>query len=98
MNKNEAGYEQVRAALKGRNYTVFSGHLHHYAEGEHDGMKHYVLATVGGDSKVALPPGETLFHLNIGWVDHDRLDNTKPSVLWWHDESIAEFGAFTLAP
>lgn len=52
MDKNEAGYEQVRAALKGRNYTVFSGHLHHYVEGERDGMKHYVLATVGGDSKV----------------------------------------------
>jgi hypothetical protein len=50
--KNQAGYEQVRAALKGRNYTVFSGHLHHYVQGERDGMKHYVLATVGGDSKV----------------------------------------------
>jgi hypothetical protein len=52
MDKKEAGYERVRAALKGRNYTVFSGHLHHYVEGERDGMKHYVLATVGGDSKV----------------------------------------------
>ncbi len=51
MDKNEAGYEQVRAALKGRNYTVFSGHLHHYVEGERDEMKHYVLARVGGDSK-----------------------------------------------
>lgn len=52
LDKNEAGYEQVRAALKGRHYTVFSGHLHHYVKGERDGMKHYVLATVGGDSKV----------------------------------------------
>ncbi|MEO6992049.1 MAG: metallophosphoesterase, partial [Lacunisphaera sp.] len=52
MDQDEAGYEQVRAALKGRNYTVFSGHLHHYVAGERDGMKHYVLATVGGESKV----------------------------------------------
>ncbi len=52
MEKNQAGYEQVGAALKGRNYTVFSGHLHHYVAGERDGMKHYALATVGGDSKV----------------------------------------------
>jgi Calcineurin-like phosphoesterase len=52
MEKNQAGYEQVQATLKGRNYTVFSGHLHHYVQGERDGMKHYALATVGGDSKV----------------------------------------------
>lgn len=50
--KNQNGYEQVCAALKGRNYTVFSGHLHQYIQGERDGMKHYVLATAGGDSKV----------------------------------------------
>jgi hypothetical protein len=31
-------------------------------------------------------------------MDHDRADNTKPSVLWWRDESVVEFGAFTLAP
>ena len=50
LDKNEAGYEQVRGALKGRNYTVFSGHLHHYVAAERDGMKHYALATVGGSS------------------------------------------------
>ena len=38
------------------------------------------------------------FHLNIGWMDHDRPENTKPSVLWWRDPAVAEFGAFTLAP
>ena len=52
LEKNSTDYEQVRAALKGRNYTVFSGHLHHYVMGERDGMKHYALATAGGDSKV----------------------------------------------
>lgn len=62
MEKNQTGYEQVRAALKGRNYTVFSGHLHHYVMGELDGMKHYVLATVGGDSKVR--------GIDLGEFDH----------------------------
>jgi hypothetical protein len=23
------------------------------------------------------------FRLNIGWMDHDRPENTKPSILWW---------------
>ena len=71
MDKNEAGYEQVRAALKGRNYTVFSGHLHHYVEGERDGMKHYVLATVGGDSKVR---GN-----EVGEFDHITWVTMKPT-------------------
>ena len=53
MEKNRrAGYEQIRAALKGRNYTVFSKHLHCHVKAERDGMKHYELATAGGDSKV----------------------------------------------
>jgi hypothetical protein len=51
MEKDQAGYEQVSAALHGRPYTVFAGHLHHYLKSERDGMKHYVLATTGGVSK-----------------------------------------------
>jgi hypothetical protein len=42
------------------------------------------------------PAGEKSFHLNLGWQDHDRPENTKPSVLWWRDESVAEFGEFIL--
>ena len=45
---NEQGYEQIGAALKGRNYTVFSGHHHNYMSGERNGQKHYILATTGG--------------------------------------------------
>lgn len=41
-----------------------------------------------------LPAGEKSFHLNLGWQDHDRPENTKPSVLWWRDPKIAEFGEF----
>jgi hypothetical protein len=51
-----------------------------------------------GEFSFALPAGEKSFHLNVGWQDHDRPENTKPSVLWWRDASIAEFGEFVLRP
>jgi hypothetical protein len=51
-----------------------------------------------GEFAFALPPGEKSFRLNIGWQDHDRPENTKPSVLWWRDDAVAAFGWFTLAP
>ncbi len=45
-----------------------------------------------------LPEGEKSFHLNVGWQDADRPENTKPSVLWWRDPAVAEFGEFSLRP
>lgn len=51
LETKPSGYEQVAAALQGRPYTVFSGHLHHYLKGERNGMNHYGLATTGGGSK-----------------------------------------------
>ena len=48
-----------------------------------------------GEFVFPLPPGEKSFRLNLGWQDHDRPENTKPSVLWWRSESVAEFGVFT---
>ncbi|MET4082885.1 putative MPP superfamily phosphohydrolase [Pedobacter sp. UYP30] len=45
---NEQGYEQIGTALKGRDYTLFSGHHHNYMSGERNGQKHYILATTGG--------------------------------------------------
>lgn len=45
---NEEGYEQIGAALKGRDYTLFSGHHHNYMAGVRNGQKNYVLATTGG--------------------------------------------------
>lgn len=47
---NKAGYEKIEEALAGRNYTLFSGHHHHYLHAERNGMEHYVLATTGGGS------------------------------------------------
>jgi len=47
---NQAGYEEIEDALNGRNYSVFSGHHHHYEYQKRNGMDHYVLATSGGGS------------------------------------------------
>lgn len=47
---NQAGYEQIEAALGDRKYTLFSGHHHHYLYSQHNGRDHYVLATTGGGS------------------------------------------------
>lgn len=47
---DNAGYEQIEAALGDRNYTLFSGHHHHYLYSRHNGRDHYVLATTGGGS------------------------------------------------
>jgi len=46
----KAGYEEIEAALGNRNYTLFSGHHHHYLYSRHNGRDHYVLATTGGGS------------------------------------------------
>jgi hypothetical protein len=51
-----------------------------------------------GEFAIALPPGEKTFRLNIGWMDHDRAENTKPSVLWWRDDTVAEFGVYSVEP
>ncbi len=64
--KNQAGFEQVRAALRGRNYTVFASHYHNYLKGEYDGMKYYVLATAGGSSQTRGPDFGELDH--VAWV------------------------------
>lgn len=51
-----------------------------------------------GEFVFPLPAGEQTFQLNIGWQDHDRPENTKPSVLWWRDGRVPGFGVFTCAP
>jgi len=45
--------------------------------------------------------GETGFRLNIGYMDHDNPQNTKPSVLWWrppwdHNLNYENSGVFVL--
>ena len=47
-NQKEEGYEKIEEALKGRNYTLFSGHHHTYLNVVKNGNKHFVLGTTGG--------------------------------------------------
>lgn len=87
MSKNMRGYEKIEAALEGRNYTVFTAHWHRYLQRERKGMRHYVLATSGGGSKMRgssvgefdhvtwvtmKPEGPSVVHLELsGIVRHD---------------------------
>lgn len=47
-SQKEEGYEKIEAALKDRNYTLFSGHHHTYLYNLKNGKKHFVLGTTGG--------------------------------------------------
>ncbi|HRP06316.1 MAG TPA: hypothetical protein PLV87_15490 [Opitutaceae bacterium] len=45
---------------------------------------------------LGLPAQGSTFRLNVGWVDVDRPENTKPSVLWWRPPAQPTFGQFSL--
>ncbi|MFO0969763.1 MAG: metallophosphoesterase [Gemmataceae bacterium] len=48
----KSGWLDIEDLLKGRNYTVFAGHLHHYRKFVRNGMNYYMLATTGGASRM----------------------------------------------
>lgn len=60
------GYDGIEAALGKRDYTLFSGHHHHYRYKIHNGMEHFTLATTGGGSWMRNPDVGELDH--ITWV------------------------------
>ncbi len=60
------GYDGIEEALGARNYTVFSGHHHHYRYKLQNGMEHFTLATTGGGSWMRNPDIGELDH--ITWV------------------------------
>lgn len=60
------GYDGIEEALGERNYTLFSGHHHHYRYKMHNGMEHFTLATTGGGSWMRNPDVGELDH--ITWV------------------------------
>jgi predicted phosphodiesterase len=51
-NLAQTGWLEIEEALKGRNYTVFVGHVHRYQKFVRNGMNYYQLATTGGGSKL----------------------------------------------
>ena len=53
-NYNTNGrFQQIEAAMAGRNFTVIAGHTHRYYYEEKNDMKYYVIATTGGSSELA---------------------------------------------
>jgi hypothetical protein len=46
------GWADVEAALAGRKYTVFCGHVHRYQKFVRNGNNYYQLATTGGGSRL----------------------------------------------
>ncbi len=63
---DRAGYGEIEEALGDRNYTLFSGHHHHYRYKVQNGMAHYTLATTGGGSYMRNPDVGEFDH--ITWV------------------------------
>ncbi|WP_404422646.1 metallophosphoesterase [Nibricoccus sp. IMCC34717] len=56
-------------------------------------------ATTNGMTAEFAFPGaarDASFRLQVRWVDHDRPENTKPSVLWWRDPAVKEFGVYRI--
>jgi hypothetical protein len=51
-NGSKNGWGEVEKLLKGRSYTVFSGHVHRYEKFVRQGMNYYQFATTGGVSSM----------------------------------------------
>lgn len=49
-NPDTTNWKKVEQLLGDRPHTVFSGHVHYYAQYDRNGMKYYHLATTGGSS------------------------------------------------
>jgi hypothetical protein len=62
----KTGWLDIEDALRGRNYTVFAGHKHHYELTRRHGMKYIMLGTTGGSSLLRGPRFGELDH--ITWV------------------------------
>ena len=44
----------------------------------------------GLEAELSLPRPAGPFRMNVGFMDHDRPENTKPSVLWWRPLATPE--------
>ena len=64
LTKN--GWGEVEAALAGRKYTVFCGHVHRHQKFVRNGNNYYQLATTGGGSKLRGPEYGEFDH--VAWV------------------------------
>lgn len=82
-----SGFDEIEAALAGRNYTVFAGHTHQYLYSVRQDRNYYVLATTGGGSALRGPRFSEFDH--VTWVTMDsagpRILNLQLSGLLPHD-------------
>jgi predicted phosphodiesterase len=62
----DTGWEKVEALLKGRPYTVFTGHTHHYKKYIRNDQRYIVLATTGAGSDMRGPAFGEFDH--TAWV------------------------------
>jgi 3',5'-cyclic AMP phosphodiesterase CpdA len=62
-------FYEFEKGLKGRNYTVFAGHIHQYTYYSRYGMKYFVLATTGGGFDKGVSRGKSYGEFDhIMWV------------------------------
>ena len=61
-----SGFQEIEAALEGRDYTVIAGHRHSYMYEERKGQNYLTLATTGGGSQLRGPSFGEFDH--IVWV------------------------------
>jgi hypothetical protein len=52
LRKSDTGWPKVEKALGDRKYTVFAGHIHHYAKYIRNNRSYYMLGTTGGGSQL----------------------------------------------
>ncbi len=71
-NQKEEGYEKIEDALKGRNYTLFSGHHHTYLNLVKNGNKHFVLGSTGGGSDLRGEKFGEYDHVTLVTLDHEQ--------------------------
>jgi hypothetical protein len=70
----EGSLEKIESALKGRNYTLFNGHLHEYAYTKRNDRDYIMMGTTGGGQNPALK--NAFDHITVVTMSNDR-----PSIL-----------------
>ena len=64
--RDEPGFAEIEAALKGRNYTVFAGHEHTFTKYMRHGRRYFTLGTTGGAGGTKAPATGQFDH--VTWV------------------------------
>ncbi|MGY8985155.1 MAG: metallophosphoesterase family protein, partial [Sphingomonadales bacterium] len=77
------GMQTIEAALNGRNYTVFNGHLHSFEYNKRLGMDYIMLGTTGGSQRAGDP--QAFDHLTF-----ITMDNKGPTITHLKMEGILD--------